>query len=939
MLLFCAEHIFAVDPNTTLSSSYFLHNNSAGDHRVHLSAPQYLRSQLGLFKSLTKQSLTIVEKKLGLAIQDDFHIVFDPEPVDHNGLTTLLPDDRIYVYTIPPEARSTISFAHDYLQLTITHELAHLVALQQRSGLFRGLSWLFGNLSRPNFLWPPWIQEGLAVWVEQFSTPSLGLTGRPHSGVIDFDIRQAAEYYQRTKKSPFNNSHLDGNHSPVGEVINPGNLRYHFGYLVMNEWIQESKVKNATPLKDFIHKSSYKFGFNFRSSFKKAGVAIDPVYRNFERKIHGTKLPATIQPTKTIDKGDSIRGPFVGNNSLNKKNITWIKNSHGKYTLVTKTNNNTVTTPWNFSRMLPLKHLQLTPYKLLVLVSKDSSYLDHFFHQNIPLVNRSLIVVSQKGDLLCRLKNTSTVSDFSVYKNKIALIKTKNSSATTALTATFTKDHCFLTNQKLLLKNTEAFERFSQIHINAYGWMLAKTISRNTMSDHLIFNNKKIHAPFPLGNPIALSKSKLLAHAYNKKHWGPIVIDLNSPQFKYQKISLKTGSMYSVPFGKNSILTNESLWEENKLTKIKLPRSSYFYASSKIKRQIKTPASKVKVEEYSALSSIRPLYWIPFFGAVNDGYVASGSTFFSDLSGKWGGLANAGYNSYVGEPFGQLSFFRKAKFLWLFNKVNLRAFYLPTLGLNDFVQKSFGSSLDFVSHWNLFRHLSLIINPGVSFEHIEIANLSEDFVGPSISVRIQSPKGEDISNPMFRLPAVKSGFTIDHSLNWLEAPIVSNKLQAHFSLFKTGFHLSADHGYTSDDNFPFSYFEVGGLDSFTGIRPSFQARGYPTRFFTGLKSFARAAFEWGFSWGNIDSGLSWNRFHLGNLDTRFIFETHTFDLFTSTKYKLGDDYFHTVGAEIDLFTQIVHYLPIKLTLGAYHGLDDTFGETRMSFILQTTLPN
>lgn len=98
-----------------------------------------------------------------------------------NGLATVSPARRIVVYLRPPVDGYALTHFHDWLDLVITHELAHVFHLDVTGGLGRFLRGVFGRLPAP---WPffpgrgtpAWTTEGLATWYETEFT-GVGRTG------------------------------------------------------------------------------------------------------------------------------------------------------------------------------------------------------------------------------------------------------------------------------------------------------------------------------------------------------------------------------------------------------------------------------------------------------------------------------------------------------------------------------------------------------------------------------------------------------------------------------------------------------------------------------------------------------------------------------------------------------------------------------------------
>lgn len=145
-----------------------------------------------------------------------------------NGITTPLPSNRIWIYARPPVETPSLAFNHDWVDLVITHELAHAFHLDAHGPLGRVLRTVFGRVP---FTWPVfpalgtplWSIEGLAVQVES----ALSGFGRIHGTWHDAVVRTAV---------------LAGAPDPIDRVsgstpIWPGNERvYIYGSLFL-DWI------------------------------------------------------------------------------------------------------------------------------------------------------------------------------------------------------------------------------------------------------------------------------------------------------------------------------------------------------------------------------------------------------------------------------------------------------------------------------------------------------------------------------------------------------------------------------------------------------------------------------------------------------------------------------------------------------------------------------
>lgn len=85
-----------------------------------------------------------------------------------NGFATPFPTNRITIFALPPSFVPELRHYDDWLQLVITHELAHIFHLDRARGLWALGRRIFGRnpVLLPNALLPSWVIEGLAVHYE-----------------------------------------------------------------------------------------------------------------------------------------------------------------------------------------------------------------------------------------------------------------------------------------------------------------------------------------------------------------------------------------------------------------------------------------------------------------------------------------------------------------------------------------------------------------------------------------------------------------------------------------------------------------------------------------------------------------------------------------------------------------------------------------------------
>jgi Tol biopolymer transport system component len=103
-----------------------------------------------------------------------------------NGFATPIPSNRIVVYAHPPVDQPTLAFYEDWLELVVTHELAHIFHLDYAGGIWRPLRRVLGRspLLFPQIQNPGWVVEGLATYVESALTRAGRVRGTYHDMVL-----------------------------------------------------------------------------------------------------------------------------------------------------------------------------------------------------------------------------------------------------------------------------------------------------------------------------------------------------------------------------------------------------------------------------------------------------------------------------------------------------------------------------------------------------------------------------------------------------------------------------------------------------------------------------------------------------------------------------------------------------------------------------------
>ncbi|HSG46311.1 MAG TPA: hypothetical protein VLA43_00725, partial [Longimicrobiales bacterium] len=148
-----------------------------------------------------------------------------------NGLASVSPARRVIVYLRPPVDGYALAHFDDWLDLVITHELAHVFHLDVTGPLGGFLRRVFGRLPVPWPLFPgrgtpAWTTEGLATWYESEFTG----VGRTGGTFFEMMLRTAA---------------LDGTFAPVDRAsgISPewpgGETAYLYGSLFFDHLLEK----------------------------------------------------------------------------------------------------------------------------------------------------------------------------------------------------------------------------------------------------------------------------------------------------------------------------------------------------------------------------------------------------------------------------------------------------------------------------------------------------------------------------------------------------------------------------------------------------------------------------------------------------------------------------------------------------------------------------
>jgi hypothetical protein len=204
-----------------------------------------------------------------------------------NGFAEIAPYPRVVVFARPPIDGFALSHFDDWLDLVVTHELAHIHHLDVTGIPGRVLRTVFGRVPAPWPFFPSqgapgWVVEGLATWYES----SLTGQGRVEGTYLEMILRAAA---------------LEGRLESIDQASGrspswpSGQRAYAYGALVF-DWLLERYGAGRT--QDFVAEVGsqwvpYRLNAAARSAF---GVTFDEAWEAWsaERVADARRLAATV---------------------------------------------------------------------------------------------------------------------------------------------------------------------------------------------------------------------------------------------------------------------------------------------------------------------------------------------------------------------------------------------------------------------------------------------------------------------------------------------------------------------------------------------------------------------------------------------------------------------------------------------------------------------
>lgn len=124
----------------------------------------------------------------GLTPSEVIEIVLCDDVDEANGFASVLPYDRIVLLAQPPGPESGLASFENYVRTLVYHEYAHILHMDQVTGVLAFVNAVLGKTALPNAAMPTWFKEGFAVTIESILTAG----GRTRSSLFDMYLRAAA---------------------------------------------------------------------------------------------------------------------------------------------------------------------------------------------------------------------------------------------------------------------------------------------------------------------------------------------------------------------------------------------------------------------------------------------------------------------------------------------------------------------------------------------------------------------------------------------------------------------------------------------------------------------------------------------------------------------------------------------------------------------------
>ncbi len=193
--------------------------------RIHYP-PQYKKFS-EILASKLEEAYVLLAKDFSWHPESKTEVLVRGDIDSPNGFAEVFPYNRLVFHAVPPEPWGFFSESDDWIRTLVIHELTHIIANDETSGLFRFLRSIIGTAAKVNPYQPNWLIEGLAVYEETRLTSG----GRGRSVWNAMVVRKAAEENLFQAGGEITLDRLND-----GIPFWPaGHTPYLFGYLLIDE--------------------------------------------------------------------------------------------------------------------------------------------------------------------------------------------------------------------------------------------------------------------------------------------------------------------------------------------------------------------------------------------------------------------------------------------------------------------------------------------------------------------------------------------------------------------------------------------------------------------------------------------------------------------------------------------------------------------------------
>ena len=170
----------AVSLGDQFSLSPFWDWQTIETERFRITFPKELTAQAQKVAQYYEEAHTVLSPKIYWAPDHKVQVLVTDQADSANGLASPVSRFGMLLYLTPPETWFSTTYYEDWLKLLVFHEYTHYLIMDTTRGVYSGLRYLFGDVILPNSLWPTWMLEGYAVYMETKYTRAGREIGRAH---------------------------------------------------------------------------------------------------------------------------------------------------------------------------------------------------------------------------------------------------------------------------------------------------------------------------------------------------------------------------------------------------------------------------------------------------------------------------------------------------------------------------------------------------------------------------------------------------------------------------------------------------------------------------------------------------------------------------------------------------------------------------------------